>query len=100
MENTHSLNCSIHLARLVKPLVTLSCCLVMVLAIVGVVLAGSHEAALALFISILFLSTSSGLVMLLDKLLRGAGQKHYQVSYSVWNLILKYFKCEVCNKQF
>ena len=80
MENPHPPSCSSHMTMVVKPLLILSCCLVIVLAIVGVVMAGSPETALALFISILGLATLCAGIMLGDKLIRGAGHTKYQVS--------------------
>ena len=69
------------MAMVVKPLLALSCSLVIVLAIVGVVMAGTHEVALALFVSILFLSSSSAALMLAAKIVRGSGHSKYQVGY-------------------
>merc|ERR1719244_682438 len=45
-------------------------------------MAGSHEVSLALFITILFLSTCSGAMMLGAKLVREAGNSKYQISDS------------------
>ena len=79
MDKTESQTCSNHLAMKVRPLMYVSCSLVMVLSIAGVVMAQSHEVSLALFITILFLSTFSGAIMLGGKIVREAGNSKYQV---------------------
>ena len=82
MDKNESQKCSNHLIMTVRPLMYLSCSLVMVISIAGVVMAGSHEVSQALFITILFLSTCSGAMMIGAKLVRESGNSKYQVRLS------------------
>ena len=82
MDKNEPQTCTSHMAMKVKILHHVSCSLVMVLSIAGVVMAGSHEVSQALFITILFLSTCSGAMMIGAKLVRESGNSKYQVRLS------------------